>query len=64
MAVKKGARSPQSPAQAAGSAAAIQTPGDPEPRRPGRTLSPSEHAVIVAMIAEAEAMRRRLNAGR
>jgi hypothetical protein len=32
------------------------------PQRSGRRLSPSEHAMLTAMIAEAEAMRRRLTA--
>lgn len=65
MAVKKAARAPKSPAEATGSetvATAAQI--GPEPRRPGRKLTPSEHAVLEAMIAEAEAMRLRLNAGR
>jgi hypothetical protein len=52
-----GARSTRTRAPRAARAA-----GTPEPQRTGRRLSPAERAVLQTMIAEAEAMRRRLTA--
>jgi hypothetical protein len=56
MAVKNGATAPRSAAKAAGG----NSRGEAR-QRVGRTLSPGEVAVLQTMIAEAEAMRLRLN---
>jgi hypothetical protein len=64
MAVKKGARSPRNSSMAAGTETAVTgARRDQAPQQSGRTLSPSEHVVLQAIIAEAMAMRRRLTAG-
>jgi hypothetical protein len=55
MAVKNGAPTPRSASKAA------RGPQGEARQRVGRTLSPGEVAVLQAMIAEAEAMRLRLN---
>jgi hypothetical protein len=55
MAVKNGAPTPRSASKAASS-----TRGEAR-QQGGRTLSPGEVAVLQTMIAEAEAMRLRLN---
>jgi hypothetical protein len=67
MVVDKGAPSRHNSPRAAdaettgtGAARSAHGAGAREPQRAGRRLSPSEHAVIEAMIAEAVAMRRRL----
>jgi hypothetical protein len=69
MAVDKGAPSQRKSPKAAGlettgtrAQRTTRAAGTRETQRSGRRLSPSEHAVLQAMIAEAEAMRRRLTA--
>jgi hypothetical protein len=56
MAVKNGAPTPRSASKAASST----TRGEAR-QQTGRTLSPGEVAILQTMIAEAEAMRLRLN---